>query len=316
MIAAEPDIASVPVMIDSSDWNVIVSGLKCAQGKCIVNSISLKEGEEVFVSHARDVMRYGAAVVVMAFDEEGQATTYERKIGIVRRAYTLLTENGFPPQDIIFDVNILSVGTGLQEHQAYAIDFIHAVEWIKQHLPKSKTSGGVSNLSFAFRGNNQVREAMHSVFLYHAIRSGLDMAIVNPSMLQVYDDIPADLLHAVEDVILNTDNGATERLTTLASTLLAHASTQKQTAVATESWRAESVDERLAYALTKGDTSHLEADMADALEKYGSALCVIEEPLMQAMGRVGEQFGEGKMFLPQVVKSAQVMKTAVGLLQP
>ncbi len=316
-IANDPAVCRSVLMIDSSDWDTILAGLKNAQGKCIVNSISLKNGEEAFISKARELRRLGAAVVVMAFDEEGQATTYERKIAVAERAYRLLTGIGFPAQDIIFDVNILSVGTGLKEHQAYGVDFIRAVGWIKKHLPLAKTSGGVSNLSFSFRGNNKVREAMHSVFLYHAIREGLDMAIVNPGMLQVYDDIDPVLLKAVEDVILNTDDGATERLITLAATVLASSageSAASPTGVA--DWRTKTIEERLAYALSKGVSEHLPEDIPEALAKYGRPIDVIEQPLMQAMEHIGQLFGEGKMFLPQVVKSAKVMKDAVALLQP
>jgi 5-methyltetrahydrofolate--homocysteine methyltransferase len=316
-IANDPAVSRAVLMIDSSDWQTVLAGLKNAQGKCIVNSISLKNGEADFLNKARELHRLGAAVVVMAFDEEGQATTYERKIAIAERAYQLLTSIGFPPQDIIFDVNILSVGTGLKEHQAYGVDFIRAVGWIKQHLPLAKTSGGVSNLSFSFRGNNKVREAMHSVFLYHAIREGLDMAIVNPGMLQVYDDIEPTLLKAVEDVILNTDDDATERLITLAATVLAGFASEHPTAEqAAESWRSKTIEERLLYALSKGDNSHLADDIPEALQKYGRPIDVIEQPLMQAMEHIGQLFGEGKMFLPQVVKSAKVMKDAVALLQP
>ena len=316
-ISGEPAVGKAVLMIDSSDWPTILAGLKNVQGKCIVNSISLKNGEQDFLDKARDLRRLGAAVVVMAFDEQGQATTYERKIAIAQRAYNLLMGIGFPPQDIIFDVNILSVGTGIKEHQAYAVDFIRAVEWIKQNLPFSKTSGGVSNLSFAFRGNNRVREAMHSVFLYHAIRAGLDMAIVNPSMLQVYDDIEPQLLRAVEDVILNADDEATERLLNLQPPSVSPE--EKGSAGKPplgEVGRGLSVEERLTYALSKGDGSHLAEDIPEALAKYGAPISVIEGPLMQAMEHIGVLFGEGKMFLPQVVRSAQVMKDAVALLQP
>ena len=314
-ISGEPAVGKAVLMIDSSDWPTILAGLKNAQGKCIVNSISLKGGEQDFLNKALELRRLGAAVVVMAFDEEGQATTYERKIAIVRRAYDLLVGIDFPPQDIIFDVNILSVGTGIKEHQTYAVDFIRAVEWIKQNLPYSKTSGGVSNLSFAFRGNNKVREAMHSVFLYHAIRAGLDMAIVNPSMLQVYDDIEPNLLRAVEDVILNTDDEATERLLKVADELKANAEEASTTNSSSQTLHASlTIEERLQYALTKGDSSHLAEDMPEVLAKYGQPIKVIEGPLMQAMEHIGVLFGEGKMFLPQVVRSAQVMKDAVALL--
>ena len=316
-IANDPAVCRSVLMIDSSDWDTILAGLKNAQGKCIVNSISLKNGEESFISKARELRRLGAAVVVMAFDEEGQATTFERKIAIAERAYNLLTGIGFPPQDIIFDVNILSVGTGLKEHQNYGVDFIKAVAWIKEHLPGAKTSGGVSNLSFSFRGNNKVREAMHSAFLYHAIRAGLDMGIVNPGMLQVYDDIDPTLLKAVEDVILNTDDGATERLIDMAAAVLASASETTGAATAVvDSWRTKSIEERLLYALSKGVSEHLAEDIPEALQKYGRPIDVIEQPLMQAMEHIGQLFGEGKMFLPQVVKSAKVMKEAVAHLQP
>ena len=321
-ISGEPAVGKAVLMIDSSDWPTILAGLKNAGGKCIVNSISLKAGEQDFLAKALELRRIGAAVVVMAFDEEGQATTYERKIAIARRAYDLLVGIGFPPQDITFDVNILSVGTGIKEHQAYAVDFIRAVRWIKENLPYSKTSGGVSNLSFAFRGNNKVREAMHSVFLYHAIRAGLDMAIVNPSMLQVYDDIEPNLLRAVEDVILNTDDEATERLLALSEELRVKSEESKSPAVS--NGKPDSslftlnsslpIEDRLMSALTKGDSSHLAEDIPEALAKYGQPIKVIEGPLMQAMEHIGTLFGEGKMFLPQVVRSAQVMKDAVALL--
>ena len=316
-INGEPAVGKAVLMIDSSDWPTILAGLKNAQGKCIVNSISLKAGEQDFLTKATELRRLGAAVVVMAFDEEGQATTYERKIAIARRAYNLLTSIGFPPQDIIFDVNILSVGTGIEEHQNYGVDFIRAVEWIKKNLPHAKTSGGVSNLSFAFRGNNKVREAMHSVFLYHAIRAGLDMAIVNPSMLQVYDDIEPNLLKAVEAVVLNTQNEATEWLLNIADELKNSASTTNQQALDNKNDRLSiPIEERLKYALTKGDSSHLAEDIPEALAKYGQPIKVIEEPLMLAMEHIGVLFGEGKMFLPQIVRSAQVMKDAVSILQP
>lgn len=331
-IANDPAVCRSVLMIDSSDWPTILAGLKNAQGKCIVNSISLKNGEEDFVNKAGELRRLGAAVVVMAFDEEGQATTFERKTAVAERAYRLLTGIGFPAQDIIFDVNILSVGTGLKEHQAYAVDFIRAVAWIKEHLPLVKTSGGVSNLSFSFRGNNKVREAMHSAFLYHAIRAGLDMAIVNPSMLLVYDDIDPILLKAVEDVILNTDDGATERLIDIAAAVLANAASvpagsatipgasatipAASPAGIPDSWRTKSIEERLAHALSKGVSEYLAEDIPEALKKYGRPIHVIEQPLMQAMEHIGQLFGEGKMFLPQVVKSAKVMKDAVALLQP
>ncbi len=316
-ISNEPLVARAAFMIDSSDWATILEGLKNTQGKCIVNSISLKEGENEFLRKAKEIHRFGAAVVVMAFDEQGQATSYERKIEIAERAYRLLTQKaGFLPHDIIIDANILTVGTGIEEHANYAVNFINAVKWIKQHLPGAKTSGGVSNLSFSFRGNNPVREAMHSVFLYHAIKAGLDMAIVNPGMLQVYDTIDPALLKAVEDVVLNSDNAATERLTALADaikgTVVGHTTASPQEV----KWRKASIDERLAYALSKGVTDYLADDINEALQVYKSAVDIIEGPLMKAMEHVGSLYGEGKMFLPQVVKSAKVMKLAVTLLQP
>ena len=317
-ISNDPAIARSVLMIDSSDWDTVLAGLKNAQGKCIVNSISLKNGEKDFLDKARTLRRLGAAVVVMAFDEEGQATTYERKIAIAQRAYELLAGIGFPPQDIIFDVNILSVGTGLPEHQAYAIDFLRAIEWIKEHLPLAKTSGGVSNLSFSFRGNNRVRQAMHSAFLYHAIGKGLDMAIVNPAMLQIYDDIEPRLLKAVEDVIMNTDDGATERLIAVAQEETQGQGGKSPSAQPDDKKEPEhvEVEKRLTDALTKGYSDNLERDILEALEKYGSPIEVIEKPLMRAMEHVGKLFGEGKMFLPQVVRSAKVMKEAVDILQP
>ena len=322
-ISGDPAVARTTLMIDSSDWPTVLAGLKNAQGKCIVNSISLKGGKEEFLAKARELRQLGAAVVVMAFDEEGQATTYERKIAIAERAYRLLTDIGFPPQDIIFDVNILSVATGIAEHQDYARDFIRAVAWIKEHLPLAKTSGGVSNLSFAFRGNNTVREAMHSVFLYHATRAGLDMAIVNPATLQVYDDIDPSLLKAVEDVILNTDDGATERLIAMVNnpvvgeaSKLCRGLTLPTSSPQSLEASPTTVEERLKRALSRGDTQHLSEDIAEALQKYVRPIDVIEGPLMQAMEYVGQLFGEGKMFLPQVVKAAKVMRDAVAILQP
>jgi 5-methyltetrahydrofolate--homocysteine methyltransferase len=318
-IAAEPDIASVPVMIDSSDWSVIVAGLKCLQGKGIVNSISLKEGEEVFISHARDIKRYGAAVVVMCFDEAGQATTYERRIEIAERAYHILTERvGLNPLDIIFDPNILAVATGMEEHDAYAADFIRATRWIKQHLPGAHVSGGVSNLSFSFRGNNYIREAMHAVFLYHAIQAGMDFGIVNPATKVLYSDIPQAQLEVIEDVILCRRPGASERLITLAAELAAEQSTTdpaKPTASRAEE-RPESVEERLQQALIKGVGDYLQQDLQEALQQYPRAVSIIEGPLMAGMNTVGELFGAGKMFLPQVVKTARTMKQAVAILQP
>lgn len=315
IISNDPDISKAALMIDSSDWNTLLAGLKNAQGKCIVNSISLKEGEKEFLRKAAEIKRLGAAVVVMAFDEKGQAVTYERKIAICQRAYHLLTgKAGFTPENIIFDVNILAVGTGMEEHSNYAVDFLRAVEWIKKHLPGSSTSGGVSNLSFSFRGNNPVREAMHSVFLYHAIAAGLDMAIVNPALLQVYDDIPPQLLQAVEDVILNKNPEATERLIELAEKMKAYKAEGKT--VKNESWRDQPLEERLIYALVKGIKDHLTEDVTEALEHYSSPVEIIEGPLMKGMDKVGTLFGEGKMFLPQVVKSARIMKEAVSVLQP
>lgn len=326
-IAAEPDIARVPVMIDSSKWNVIVAGLKCVQGKCIVNSISLKEGEEIFLSHARDVKRFGAAVVVMCFDEQGQATSYERRIEIASRAYRLLTEKvGMNPLDIIFDPNVLAIATGMEEHANYAVDFIRATGWIRTHLPGAHVSGGVSNLSFSFRGNNYIREAMHAVFLYHAIQQGMDFGIVNPATKVAYDDIPQDQLRIIEDVVLNRDAKAAERLIELADELKAAADAEKksQGGVAGKTakkevsslWREDAVDKRLSYALVKGIPDFLDEDIHQALEKYPKAVDIIEGPLMDGMNTVGELFGCGKMFLPQVVKTARTMKKAVSILQP
>ena len=325
-ISNDPAVAKAALMIDSSHWETILAGLKNAQGKCIVNSISLKEGEESFIEKAKTIKSFGAAVVVMAFDETGQATTYDRKIEICRRAYDLLTrEAGIAPEDIIFDVNILSIGTGIGEHARYAIDFIEAVRWIKANLPGTLTSGGVSNLSFAFRGNNAVREAMHSAFLYHAIAAGLDMAIVNPSMLQIYDEIEPELLKCVEDVIFDRDPLATERLIDKASRMLAAKNaSQNDTSVIlsgssvilSEAKNLIPPAERLKNALVKGSSSSLQADIMEVLEKEGSAVAVIEGPLMEGMETVGRMFGEGKMFLPQVVKSAKIMKEAVGYLEP
>ncbi|MDD3108396.1 MAG: methionine synthase [Alistipes sp.] len=312
---SEPDIARVPVMIDSSKWEVIEAGLQCVQGKSVVNSISLKAGAESFLSHAAEIRRYGAAAVVMLFDEKGQADTYERKIAVAERAYRLLTEQGFPPEDIIFDPNVLSVATGIEEHDRYGIDFIRACEWIKQHCPYAKVSGGVSNLSFSFRGNNRVREAMHSVFLYHAIAKGMDMGIVNPSMLQVYSEIPPELLTLCEDVILNRRSDATERLIHCAQTLKQQGASPAEQAQHA-AWRDQRVEERLGYAILKGVTDYIEADTEEAYAALGSGLAVIEGPLMAGMNRVGKLFGSGQMFLPQVVKSARVMKRAVAVLTP
>jgi len=313
LIAGESDIARVPVMVDSSKWEVIEAGLKCVQGKGIVNSISLKEGEEKFIAQSRLVRRHGAAVIVMAFDERGQADTLERKIEVCARAYKILTEQiGFPPQEIIFDPNILTVGTGIEEHNNYAVNFIEATRWIKQNLPLAKVSGGVSNISFSFRGNNPVREAMHSAFLYHAIKAGMDMGIVNPGMLAVYEEIPKDLLELVEDVLLNRRPDATERLVTFAETV----KKTDKTVTKDDSWRSGTVDERLSHALVKGITDFIDQDVEEARLKYDKPLSVIEGPLMDGMNVVGDLFGSGKMFLPQVVKSARVMKKAVAYLTP
>ena len=315
MLACEPDIARVPVMVDSSDWEVIKDGLKCIQGRSIVNSISLKEGEEVFLARAREAKSLGAAVVVMAFDENGQATTFERKIEVCGRAYELLTKKvGFAPYDIIFDPNILAVATGIEEHAAYGIDFIRACAWIKENLPGAHISGGVSNLSFSFRGNNYVREALHAVFLYHAIAAGMDMGIVNPQTAVQYEDIPLDLREVMEDVVLNRSADATERLIAVAAELKENGSaTQQATA---EVWRDGSVEERLKTSLVKGISEYMVQDLDEAVQKYGSAVDVIGGPLMDGMGYVGELFGAGKLFLPQVVKSARTMKQMVTVLQP
>ena len=324
MIAAEPDIAKVPVMIDSSNWEVIQAGLKCVQGKSIVNSISLKEGEQKFIEHAEDVKRYGAAVVVMCFDEEGQATTYERRIEIAQRAYKILTEKvGMNPLDIIFDPNVLAIATGMEEHDAYALDFIRATEWIHNHLPGAHVSGGVSNLSFSFRGNNNIREAMHAVFLYHAIKVGMDFGIVNPSTKVTYADIPAEELEIIEDVVLNRRKGASEDLIELAGKILAEELARKEAGVSAGSTTAAEedrskrpVEDRLAEALVKGDGQYLEDDLKEALGNFPHAVEIIEGPLMAGMNKVGTLFGEGKMFLPQVVKTARTMKQAVDILQP
>ncbi len=313
LLVAEPDIAKLPVMIDSSKWEVIETGLKCLQGKAIVNSISLKEGEEVFIERAKKIKAYGAATVVMAFDEEGQASTYERRIEICERAYKLLTDKAqFAPQDIIFDPNILSIGTGIEEHNNYAIDFINTTKWIKEHLPYAKVSGGVSNLSFSFRGNNMVREAMHSAFLFHAVKAGMDMGIVNPAMLQIYDDIPKELLNLVEDLIFNRRADATDQLLDYAAKHSGDIQEQKQE----QEWRKEPIASRLSYALVKGITQFIDEDVAEARKAYPFSLEIIEGPLMDGMNKVGQLFGDGKMFLPQVVKSARVMKKAVAILLP
>ena len=322
-IAAEPDIARVPVMIDSSDWEVIKAGLKCVQGKSIVNSISLKEGEAKFLEHARDVMRYGAAVVVMCFDEQGQATSYERRIEIAERAYRLLVDEvGMNPLDIIFDPNVLAVATGMEEHDSYAADFIKATGWIKEHLTGSHVSGGVSNLSFSFRGNNYIREAMHAVFLYHAIQKGMDFGIVNPSTKVTYADIPQSQLEIIEDVILNRRSDASERLIELANELLeaqkdqGDPNTQNNPSNLNSQREDSPVEDRLAQALVKGVGEYLVEDLQEALKKYPHAVDIIEGPLMTGMNTVGQLFGEGKMFLPQVVKTARTMKQAVSILQP
>ncbi len=314
LMAAEPDIARIPLMIDSSKFEAIEAGLKCTQGKAIVNSISLKEGEESFIRQARLIRRYGAAVIVMAFDEKGQADTLPRRIEICERAYRVLTEQvHFPPQDIIFDPNIFPVATGMEEHRRNALDFFEATRWIKQHLPWAKVSGGVSNVSFSFRGNDLVREAIHAAFLYHGIRAGMDMGIVNPGQLQVYDEIPKELLELVEDVLLDRRDDATERLITYAETLKGTAGKKEEK---TEEWRSLPIEERLSHALVKGVTDYIEVDLEEALVKYPKPLHLIEGPLMNGMNVVGDLFGAGKMFLPQVVKSARVMKKAVAYLEP
>lgn len=313
LIAAESDIARVPIMIDSSKWSVLEVGLQCVQGKGVVNSISLKEGEAHFLKQARMIRRYGAAVVVMAFDETGQADSYERKIEVCERSYKLLTERvGFPPEDIIFDPNVLTVATGMEEHNDYAVAFIEATRWIKQNLPGAKVSGGISNVSFSFRGNNPVREAMHTAFLYHGVQAGLDMGIVNAGQLGVYADIPKDLLEQVEDVLLNRRPDATERLIAFAQTVKGEKRTEAEKAL----WREGTVEERLSHALVKGLVEYIDADTKEALDKYGKPLSVIEGPLMDGMNTVGDLFGAGQMFLPQVVKSARVMKKAVAFLLP
>lgn len=314
-IASEPEISRVPIMIDSSKWEVIEAGLKCVQGKCIVNSISLKEGETDFLNKACKIRAYGAAAVVMAFDEKGQADSFERKKEICSRAYHLLVDKiGFPPQDIIFDPNVLAIATGIEEHNNYGLDFINATRWIKQNLPLAKVSGGISNLSFSFRGNNTVREAIHSVFLYYAIKEGLDMGIVNAGMLQIYQDIDPELLEYVEDVVLNRRPDATERMIELAEKVKQQATGEKAEKV--DEWRSRPLQGRLEYALIKGISEFLEEDLAEALTQYDSAIEIIEKPLMSGMNIVGDLFGDGKMFLPQVVKTARTMKKAVSILQP
>ncbi|MCP9448837.1 MAG: methionine synthase [Nitrospira sp.] len=313
LVAAEPDIAKVPIMVDSSKWEVLETGLKNIQGKAVVNSISLKEGEAKFIEQARLIRRYGAAVVVMAFDERGQADTFERRIEVCARSYKILTEIvGFPPQDVIFDPNVLTVATGIEEHNHYAVDFIEATRWIKRHLPGAKVSGGISNISFSFRGNNVVREAMHAAFLYHAIKAGLDMGIVNAGQLAVYEEIPKDLLELVEDVLLDRRPDATERLVAFAETV----KQKGKASVKDDEWRKGTVEERLTHALVKGVTDYIEQDTEEARRKYPTPLSVIEGPLMAGMNVVGDLFGSGKMFLPQVVKSARVMKKAVAYLMP
>lgn len=313
LMASEPEISKIPVMIDSSKWEVIEAGLKCIQGKGIVNSISMKGGVEEFKRQAKLVKRYGAATVVMAFDEEGQADTYQRRIDICKRAYDILVnEVGFPPQDIIFDPNIFPVATGIEEHRNYALDFFRATKWIRTNLPHAHVSGGVSNVSFSFRGNQKVREAMHSAFLYHAIKEGMDMGIVNPTMLEVYDEIPKDLLERVEDVLLNRREDATERLLEFAETVKGSAKKKELD----DEWRKGTVEERITHSLVKGIIDFIDADTEEARLKYGRPLHVIEGPLMAGMNVVGDLFGAGKMFLPQVVKSARVMKKSVAYLTP
>lgn len=321
LVASEPEIARVPIMIDSSKWEVIRAGLKCVQGKCIVNSISLKEGEEVFIAHAREVKQLGAAVIVMAFDEKGQADTYSRKIEVCERAYRILVDKvGFAPKDIIFDPNVLAVATGIEEHNNYAVDFIQATGWIRKNLPGAHVSGGVSNLSFSFRGNNYIREAMHAVFLYHAIQQEMDMGIVNPATSVLYTDIPQDILERIEDVVLNRRPDAAERLIEMAERLKQEkegTASQEGNASAQLLWRNNTtVEERLQYALVKGLSDYLEEDLQEALSRYPNAVSIIEGPLMAGMNHVGDLFGSGKMFLPQVVKTARTMKKAVAILQP
>jgi 5-methyltetrahydrofolate--homocysteine methyltransferase len=315
LLASEPDVARVPLMIDSSKWEVLEAGLKCVQGKSIVNSISLKNGEEEFLKTAKKIQAYGAAAVVMAFDEKGQADSFERRIEICERAYHLLTRNGFKPEDIIFDPNVLAIATGLEEHRNYAVDFIEAVKWIKANLPYAKVSGGVSNLSFAFRGNNYIREVMHSVFLYHAIKAGLDMGIVNPTQSVIYEEIPEEVKTIVEDVVLNRRDDAVERLMEFAEKIKSEKTTETNH-TKTEEWRNLPVNERLVHALVKGIDTYLEEDLAEALNRYPRAIDIIDKPLMTGMNKVGDLFGSGKMFLPQVVKAARTMKKAVAILQP
>ena len=327
LVASDPDISRVPVMIDSSDWNVVLAGLKCLQGKCIVNSISLKEGEDVFLARAHDVKRFGAAVVVMCFDERGQATSYDRKVEIAARAYDLLTQKaGIKATDIIFDPNILSIATGIEEHDCYAKDFIRATKWIRENLTGAHVSGGISNLSFSFRGNNYIREALHAVFLYYATQAGMDFGIINPATKIAYDDIPSTYLGILEDVVLDRRKGAADELITLAERILEEQNSAAVASVSTSSsiiknkaqdeWRNENLQYRLVYALRRGIADYLEADLHEALSAYSKAVDIIEGPLMDGMNKVGELFGAGKMFLPQVVKTARTMKQAVAILQP
>ena len=314
LLAAEPDISRIPIMIDSSKWEIIEAGLKVVQGKCVVNSISLKEGEENFIQQAKTIRRYGAAVIVMAFDEDGQADSLDRRIEICQRSYTILVEKvKFPPEDIIFDPNVFPVATGMDEHKLNALDFFKATKWIRENLPHAHVSGGVSNVSFSFRGNNLVREAMHSAFLYHAIQHGMDMGIVNPTMLEIYDEIPKDLLTHVEDVLLNRRDDATERLLDLAESLI---NNQKQHKVEVKAWRSEAVQDRITHSLVKGIDEFIELDVEEARQAVAKPIEVIEGHLMTGMNVVGDLFGSGKMFLPQVVKSARVMKKAVAYLLP
>jgi len=313
LVASEPDISRVPIMIDSSKWEIVEAALKCVQGKGVVNSISLKEGKEEFVHHAKEILKYGAAVIVMAFDEVGQADSYERRIEICKRSYDILVDEvGFPAQDIIFDPNIFPVATGMDEHKLNALDFFNATEWIRKNLPGAHVSGGVSNVSFSFRGNNVVREAMHSAFLYHAIRRGMDFGIVNPSMLEVYDDIPKDLLEHVEDVLLNRREDATERLLDFAETVKGDGKKEEKTL----EWRSWDVNKRLEHALVKGIVEFIDEDTEEARQNFARPIEVIEGPLIDGMNVVGDLFGSGKMFLPQVVKSARVMKKSVAYLLP
>ncbi|MDE0471684.1 MAG: dihydropteroate synthase, partial [Ekhidna sp.] len=313
LVASEPEIARIPIMIDSSKWEVIEAGLQVVQGKCVVNSISLKGGEEEFIAQAKKIKRYGAAVIVMAFDEQGQADSYSRRVEICKRSYqTLVKKVNFPSQDIIFDPNIFPVATGIQEHNSNAVDFFEATTWIKTNLPDAKVSGGISNVSFSFRGNNVVREAMHAAFLYHGIKAGMDMGIVNAGMIEVYDEVPKDLLNHVEDVVLNRSPDATERLLSFAENVRGNGKQKTRDL----SWREDNVERRLAHALVKGIIDFIDEDTEEARQKIGSPLKVIEGPLMEGMNIVGDLFGSGKMFLPQVVKSARVMKKSVAYLTP